>query len=292
MNQSLIFNAHIQCDICRALDLEDAVNFLSALGVERLDCAFPFFDSIDNVFRTLPGITPQTISVYRLIKKQGANEALEWMAHEGKLEEFNILLKTGIDLKSFDSFRPGILFTAIVGKSIPMINQILDSGIDVNYSEPESGMTALLSSAGDGYVELMQLFLDRGANINDRYHDGHTLVMSAARFDNFEAVRFLLEKGLDQSKHEALVLAATNSRKIMRLLIQIGANIETEFEGFTPLMEAVNSAYVKNVKFILEAGANPDHIVDGRTAFDLNCDHYQVDKINKMLLKARAKFQV
>ncbi|KAI1870141.1 hypothetical protein JX265_006311 [Neoarthrinium moseri] len=69
---------------------------------------------------------------------------------------------------------------------------------------------------------------------------------------------------LDTNDHTPLHCAVTahNSTEVIRLLAAGGADLESETDGYTPLMNAIRYGFFKNALALLEAGANPHGLPD------------------------------
>jgi hypothetical protein len=74
------------------------------------------------------------------------------------------------------------LLAAVVNKQRPAAERLLDAGADPNRVHPRYG-TAIHAAAGAGDVELLQLLLDRGGDVNARTAQGQTplQVLAASR---------------------------------------------------------------------------------------------------------------
>lgn len=98
-----------------------------------------------------------------------------------------------------------------------------------------SDYTPLSLAASGGFVDIIQLLLSSGAEINSRTNSklGISPLMLAAMNGHEDATRVLLENGSDinaqieTNKNTALTLACFQGRaEVARLLIQYGANVE------------------------------------------------------------------
>ena len=73
----------------------------------------------------------------------------------------------------------------------------LDAGADIARAD-KLGRTALHFAASIGTnLELIELLVNSGANVNAQSSGGETPLMKAISFDNADAARTLLEKGAD-----------------------------------------------------------------------------------------------
>ena len=110
------------------------------------------------------------------------------------------------------------------------INEILsylDNNHDININEQgKFGRTALYYACRNGSLDLIQILLDKGANIELRNHHGFTPIYCA-------------------SLH--------NQPHIIQLLHDYGGNIyKTDAGGLSPLHIAAEKGYIKVVKILLD----------------------------------------
>jgi ankyrin repeat protein len=138
---------------------------------------------------------------------------------------------------------------------------------------------ALARAASSGDVELLQLLIHKGANVNYAGEQGQTVLMLAAAGGfsvqcgndpvvtsyrgNVEAVKSLLDAGAgvnneDRDGNTALMLAAQHARSdSVKLLLDAGANVHVKNKyGWTALIHVANSSGYydpANVKEIVEA---------------------------------------
>ncbi|HEV7736277.1 MAG TPA: ankyrin repeat domain-containing protein, partial [Chlamydiales bacterium] len=75
---------------------------------------------------------------------------------------------------------------------------------------------------------------------------------------NIKIIKFLLEAGFQLGERSFLCAFEGEEKKpeVIRYLLDLGANIDVEDEGETPLILAVMHNYISSVKQLLAAGAN------------------------------------
>lgn len=89
------------------------------------------------------------------------------------------------------------LFRAVWDGDIPAIEQLLKEGVDINASN-RFGRTALHESTLDKLsVDVLKFLIERGANLEAITVYGFTVLHSAALGNNINAVRVLIEAGVD-----------------------------------------------------------------------------------------------
>ena len=155
-------------------------------------------------------------------KRQAVNFAVNYAAGETTLKALQMLSGFGITPNDFDLFTAidrerqnaaiefmlengavpngEILLLAMEKKRFDFAKQFAESGADVNYQYDLSknyadGMTALLYAAKWENLEMVKLLLEKGADINAKAVNGDTPLSIAAKSDNDEIVAFLLENG-------------------------------------------------------------------------------------------------
>jgi uncharacterized protein len=171
---------------------------------------------------------------------------------------------------------------------------LIEKGVDIE-AKTKTGETPLILAAESGMDSTVQMFLDRGANIEATADgDGATALLRAIRASRTKAVKaiqVLLERGAnieaaDVEGDTALNLAVMYSNEeIVKLLLAKGANIEAQNnEGRTPLMCAVVKGRHKNLEILLDSGANVEaKDKKGRTALNYATGTFRNTIVAKIL---------
>lgn len=145
------------------------------------------------------------------------------------------------------------------GKSLNVIEILLKAGADINFQD-HTGKTALMKASLDDYdydlkiLQRVKLLLKKGADTNIQDNDGYTALLHAARI------------GYDS---------------IVRLLLKAGADVDIQDNnGNTALILVSEVDKPSIVKILLEAGADIDiQNNDGETALALGWCYGSVVKI-------------
>ncbi|XP_028847701.1 ankyrin repeat domain-containing protein 50 [Denticeps clupeoides] len=133
------------------------------------------------------------------------------------------------------------------------VRALLDSGVNVNWTEPSDGRTLLATAALKGSADIAALLLCHGANLLQSDHQGQTPLTLATRQGHVEVLHVLLDWAQDHHGTEAAVL---------RSMLE-----HADGEGWTALRSAAWGGHVDAVRLLLEAGAEVDGCdSEGRTA--------------------------
>lgn len=139
------------------------------------------------------------------------------------------------------------LTMALVRGDVNKVKDLLDSGESVEAKQEDR--TPLCIAALNGHVDIIQLLLARGAQVNYKDSKGQTPLMYAAGNGKLDAVKALIAQKAD--------LEAT-----------------TEL-GETALMGAVGHGYVDVAKYLVEKGAKVDaKMNNGRDVFVMAWERY------------------
>jgi ankyrin repeat protein len=143
----------------------------------------------------------------------------------------------------------------------------LDEGLPPDFEADTVG-SGMMIAAWDGNIALMQLFLERGANIDHTSRIGEQAIALAAWRGHQKAVEWLIERGAaidppDKTWGALHYAAFAGHRRIADLLIARGAKLDARAPNLsTPLMMAVREGHETIVRALVEAGASTNAVSD------------------------------
>lgn len=176
---------------------------------------------------------------------------------------------------------------AIERGDLRKVTQWLDEGLDPEYQAAQVG-TGLMVAAWHGNVEMMALFVARGANPRRANRNGEQPVQLAAWNGHEAAVKWLLERGgvlnREGNNWGALHYAVFNGHsKLANELIASGADVNARSpNGSTPLMLAAREGREDLIKVLFESGADPkaqNDWGDNALTLAMRYDHYRIGKM-------------
>ena len=176
---------------------------------------------------------------------------------------------------------------AIEKGDIGKVSEWLDEGLDPEFQGSQFG-TGLMNAAWHGNIEMMRLFVARGANPRRANRNGEQPLQLAAWNGHLDAVKWLLANGAALNREGnywgALHYAVFNGHKeLAQFLIERGANVNARSpNGSTPLMMAAREGREELTKVLLESGADTHAKNDwGDTPLVLamRYDHYRLGKM-------------
>ncbi|KAK6080312.1 hypothetical protein SCUP234_05253 [Seiridium cupressi] len=154
------------------------------------------------------------------------------------------------------------LQAAASGGHKEIVELLLEKGADVNIQGGGYG-TALQAAASGGHKEIVELLLEKGAGVNIQGEYYGTALQAAASKGHKEIVELLLEKGADVNIQggyygTALQAAASEANKEMvELLLEKGADVNIHGGGYgTALGAAASGGHKDMVELLLEKGAD------------------------------------
>ena len=197
------------------------------------------------------------------------------------------------------------LADAVINKDTVKINQLLQSGVDINTQHPTSGTTVLMiASSYYYYDEMVEYLIRKGADVNLRDNEGKTALLWAAS-NSLPNAKILVEHGakVNIAANDGMTsfLQATlgvSSGKVpidlCELLRKNGANVNSELtrknaKGWTALHYAVVNNDANLVKYLIKHGAKVNKFTaEGSSPLFLaNLNDNQ--EIIKILMNAGAK---
>ncbi|EMI15625.1 ankyrin repeat-containing protein [Rhodopirellula maiorica SM1] len=153
--------------------------------------------------------------------------------------------------------------------------------------QPKFSDDAFLMAAHDGNMQVIEMAIKSGTEIDVKNERGHNALHLSAYNGHSEIVKFFLQNKIDINERDsegksALIHAASGDfPETVELLIDNGAdvNLKDETEGFTALMMAAAEGQMDVVKVLLKHGADKTmKDVDGDTAevFARNNGHFEI----------------
>ena len=210
---------------------------------------------------------PGALDLLRFMLEAGA-PVTPWVwqraAHLGHLAALDLFWQHGASSDPESKFDNDTVTTAAdLNRSIEVLEWFLDKGADPN-GRDSSGHTPLIMAAGRGEAQHVRRLLEVGADPNLTGRQGWTALMAAVVQSDVELVDRLLDSealinARDDSAETALLLATQRSdEELVIHLLKAGADVDVMAEGKgTPLMVACSQGSVANAHRLLEAGADP-----------------------------------
>ena len=149
------------------------------------------------------------------------------------------------------------LMVAIKKGDINQVKSVIDKGVDIKTKN-----SALERALTYDHLDIAQLLLDRGADINTRYGQGQTLLMYIS---TYKEAQFAIDKGAeinarDDNGNTALMDAAHSGHAdVVRLLLDKGADINARgYNGNTALIYVRDANVIQIlIKKGIDLGSGP-----------------------------------
>lgn len=111
------------------------------------------------------------------------------------LELIELLLDNGVDLMQLDSDGISALDMAIKFKRKDVIKYCIDKGFDLNTSKRKSGITPVMLAACFSDMEVMEMLLEHGGDVNAADNSGMSAKDYAKKLGQKQMMEYLSEKG-------------------------------------------------------------------------------------------------
>jgi ankyrin repeat domain-containing protein 17 len=156
--------------------------------------------------------------------------------------------------------------------------------LDVDSKTDSNHDTALTLACAGGHDDLVELLINRGADIEHRDKKGFTPLILAATAGHEKVVEVLLNHNADieaqseRTKDTPLSLACSGGRyEVVELLLNRNANKEhRNVSDYTPLSLAASGGYVNIIKLLLSHGAE----INSRTGSKLGISPLMLAAMN------------
>ena len=202
-----------------------------------------------------------------------------------------------IPVKQSFADEPGLIKAAGMG-DITTVLKYLERGMSIELSD-QKGKTALIAASQHGHTALVKLLLDKGASVNAKTSDNTTAFYYAAQNHHIESLKLLHAKGADlniinrfEFSPLSVAIIANRDEKIVRLLLDFGANPDIQPIGSPLITEAIAKNSIGIVRLLINKGANVNATNEiGVTPLMIAAASHQMDAV-KLLLKKGAKIRV
>jgi ankyrin repeat protein len=166
------------------------------------------------------------------------------------------------------------LYWAVDTKNKKIINLLLDHGAELTIH------TALLHAIDLGYLDVVQLLVERGAPLNVVSSGTHLTV--AITRGHLDIAKYLIRSGADVNLTSEYgtplnIAIRKGHLDIVKILAESGADVNLTSEYGTPLIIAARGEHWDIVKFLMESGAQLN-------LADKNLPEVRVEKLNFEIL--------
>ena len=197
---------------------KDAINCVP----EVFSFCFSLFDSEDKLQEHL---TAEYIADNNIISKKGSNSARETLldmgipvndksfadcVNEGQIKEVSLFMEAGFSPDTKDKNGVPLLCIAARSGNLEMLQLLLRSGAQVNQLAEDRGSTAIFDAALGKYENLVKVLIEAGADVNVQSKDNQTALIVAAGAGDDEIVEMLFKAGADPDIKDCLGSSARN----------------------------------------------------------------------------------
>ena len=168
------------------------------------------------------------------------------------------LLKNKADPNTKREGGESLLHFTAKSNAIRIVKILLEHNADCSVKSDEDS-TPLADAISKGFYQVAELFLNAGADMNEK-KGGYPLLCVAAQLNQVTMLKLLLSKGVDiescneETGETALFLACQSGHKAaVKFLIKKGANVNApNKDGDTPLMIATQKGHSKIITILLQ----------------------------------------
>jgi serine/threonine protein kinase len=163
---------------------------------------------------------------------------------------------------SFNFLKNSLFLSSLSANSTMLAQTLISLGVDVNTKSIWSGSTLLILAAKENNYALVNALLHKGADVNAIDREGNTALLMAIRNSNSDMVELLFKKGakleLPQHKDHKIVCLRIAALRRKNDIIKKLLEKTTNFdEDMEPLLQiTVAFGYKDNLAFLLSLGAN------------------------------------
>ncbi|CAM8640835.1 Ankyrin repeats (many copies) [Oxalobacteraceae bacterium] len=177
-------------------------------------------------------------------------------------EIINLLIDAGGLQDNKSKFATEMLALAINRGYLELAELMVNTGVDLNPTRAK-GLSPLIEAIREGYSDFAEALIKKGSDVNHTYLNGETALQQALISKNTNIVRFLVQNGLninstDKDGLSPLMKACmSESTDIAEVLIENGAQVDFQIgKNNTALMHAVENENIELIELLLKNTKN------------------------------------
>lgn len=194
-----------------------------------------------------------------------------------QIKNVRLLLNAGADPDMEDEDGATLLGIMASLGFLDVIKVLLENGADINTRSDVTGYTPLYVAVMRNNQRVVDYLVQKGADVSIRNKAGMNPFIAACWSEDVALVNILINYAADKEIEEGLFFACTNNKtdKIIKILIQKNVNINVKYPPFslTSLHFACLYGNVQMAQTLLKAGADPiAETVNGVTPVEIACE--------------------
>lgn len=213
-------------------------------------------------------------------------EELKSAIRKGDIEYVKTYLKGGGNVNAFDQAgkrgQPALFYSLSMEKT-EIAKLLIENGADLTIKSGADNRFLITEAAGQGYLDIVEMISNKVKDVSQL----NEALLSSAVNSRVEVVELLLKKGANPNAKDKrgnpVVSIIGKNRKLLEMLINAGADVNVKDQNEqTILMHAAYKGDIELVKFLLSKGANVSiKGLRGKTALDLaaQMDNAEVVKV-------------
>jgi ankyrin repeat protein len=176
-------------------------------------------------------------------------------ASAGQAQVVKLLLQQGAKVDTGDLYGYTPLFYALWSRDEESVKAIISAGADTNKRPSENDLPPLFYAVWENYKIGIKILIDAEANVNIEDDDGWTPLRYAALEGIQDIVELFVDKGADVPSFHLAAFMGDLSR--VKEFIENGTYVDTKDEaGWTALFWAASTGQTEVAKFLVANGAN------------------------------------